>query len=372
MEKTKFKTLRKSLFCNNLAFILFMLPLFNLHSKEIDNPWLQGLDGNRVYVLYESDNEKDIVVHYRIKNDDSNALMKSSTKFYRKTSYGGNTFVHRILLDYLKFGTVYEYWIESKKKYEFRVPNKDGEFTFTNMGDNRSGIKIWRQVATNMASENPDFMIFNGDLAYKKEYNYWIDEFFVEEAQAMFSKYPFYNSVGNHEKWNDNSQAFTQSTSISKEPSPYFSFEKGDALFLILNTEVGVGRNSQQWEFATEQLRHSKKKWKIVVFHIPAYSSGAHGENKAMKLMTENIFEKYGVKLILTGHSHYYQHNLINGIHHMVIGGGGSPLYSPKKASYTINQAKKYHHALVKVNSERIKFIVKDLNMDIIDEFEIK
>jgi predicted phosphodiesterase len=369
---TKITSLHKYLKYNALVLLLAVLSVYNLTSKEISKPWLQGLDANQLYVLVESDDTKDITVNYRIKGEETYQDMTASTKFYRQPSIGGNTYVHRILLNNLKYGTEYEYWIDSKEKYHFRVPNEDGEFTFANMGDSRSGTKFWRKIITNMGSENPDFMIFNGDLAYKKEYNYWIDEFFVPEAQTVFTQYPFYNTPGNHEKWNENTQAFTQSTSISKEPRPYYSFERGDALFLILNTEVAVGANSQQWKFAEEQLKHTHKKWKIVVFHIPAYSSGAHGENKAMKLMTEKIFEKQGVQLILTGHSHFYQHNLVNGIHHMVIGSGGSGLATPVKATYTIEQAKTYHHALVNVNSDRIKLTVKDIDMKVIEDFEIK
>lgn len=372
MKITKLNRLHKSLLYSALLVVLVFINDSMAISKEINKPWLQGLDGNNIYVLVESDAPNDIVLNYKNIDDISNKILNEKTKFYRKTNFGGNTYIHRFLLQNLDYGANYEYWINSEEKYRFRVPNKVGEFTFTNMGDNRSGIKIWKQIAVNMASEKPDFMIFNGDLAYKKEYNYWIDELFVDEAQTMFTQYPFYNTPGNHEGWNDNTKAFTQSTSISKEERPYYSFERGDALFLILNTEVGVGPNSQQWDFAVEQLKNSDKKWKIVVFHIPAYSSGAHGENKNMKRMTDKIFEKYGVQLILTGHSHYYQHNLVNGIHHMVIGGGGSPLYAPEKASYTVSQAKKYHHAIVNVNSERIKFIVKDKEMNIIDDFEIK
>ena len=372
MKKTKNSSAHKFIIYSALVLLMAIIPSYILVSKEINKPWLQGLDANQLYVLVESDNTKDIIVNYRIKDDETYQDMSSSTKFYRKTNFGGNTYVHRILLDNLEYGTEYEYWIDSNEKFKFRVPNKEGEFTFANMGDNRSGTKFWRKVITNMGKENPDFMIFNGDLAYKKEYNYWIDEFFVTEAQTVFTQYPFYNATGNHERWNENTQAFMQSTSISQEARPYYSFERGDALFLILNTEVGVGSNSQQWKFAEEQLKHTDKKWKIVVFHIPAYSSGAHGENKAMKLMTEKIFEKHGVQLILTGHSHYYQHNLVNGIHHMVIGGGGSGLATPTKASYTVEQAKKYHHAIVNVNSERIKFIVKDIDMKVIDDFEIR
>jgi predicted phosphodiesterase len=373
MKKTNYSHPHKLLIYSVLLLIALLLPTYSALSKQINKPWLQGLDGNRLYVLVEADNTNKITVHYSEVGDPKKQVFQSSTKFTRQTSFGGETYVHRILLQNLHYGSEYEYWIDKKEKYTFRVPKESGEFTFVNMGDSRSGIKIWNKIVLDMSSEKPDFMIFNGDLAYKKDYKYWIDEFFTDNAQTMFSQYPFYNTPGNHERWNENTMAFTQSTAISKEETPFYSFEKGDALFLILNTEVAVGQNSQQWKFAVEQLKNSNKKWKIVAFHIPAYSSGgSHGENKAMKLMTEKIFEKYGVDLILTGHSHYYQHNLVNGIHHMVIGSAGSPLYTPVKADYTVKQAKKYHYAVINVNSERIKLTIKGMDKEIIDEFEIK
>lgn len=372
MKKTNITFVGKSFIYKILVLAILLTPAYSVISKQIDKPWLQGLDGNRLYVLIESDNADNITVYYTNLDDPKHQILHSSTKFFRKTNLGGETYVHRILLQNLEYGAKYQYWTNEKEKFTFKIPQKTDDFTFVDMGDSRSGIKIWKKMITNMASEKPEFMIFNGDLAYKKEYQYWVDEFFVDEAQTVFTQYPFYNTAGNHEGWTDNTKAFTQSTAINPKATPYYSFEKGDALFLILNTEVSVGVNSQQWKFAADQLKNSTKKWKIVVFHIPAYSSGAHGENKNMKNMTENIFEKYGVKLILTGHSHFYQHNLVNGIHHMVIGSAGSPLYTPKKADYTINQAKKYHYAVVNVNPERIKMTIKGMDKEVIDEFEIK
>jgi hypothetical protein len=62
----------------------------------------------------------------------------------------------------------------------------------------------------------------------------------------------------------------------------------------------------------------------------------------------------------------------VNDINHLVIGGGGSPLYSPKKAKYTVAQAKKYHHAIITVDENMIEVKVRDLDMNTIDEFEIK
>jgi predicted phosphodiesterase len=342
-----------------------------MEAKEIDKPWLQGFDSDRIYVLLESDSPDDITLYFAPFGQENGQIDSVKTLFHRTTNYGSRTYIHRFLLTDLVPELAYSYWFSSSVKYSFTLPKKTGEITFANMGDNRSNPKVWNKVIENMAADKPDFMIFNGDLAYKKEYNYWVEEFFTPTAQSVFTEYPFVNSIGNHEGWNDNSKAFLQSLEMSKEPKEYFAFEQGEALFLILNTEVGVGPNSSQWKFAKDQLNSTDKQWKIVVFHIPAYSSGAHGENKNMKRMTSKIFEKYGVDLILTGHSHYYQRNVVNGINHLVIGGGGSPLYSPKKAKYTVSQAKKYHHAIVTVNKKKIAVEVKDLDMKTIDKFEL-
>lgn len=372
MKNTNINYSHKLFIYSTLLIVLALQSSLYVFAKEIEKPWLQGFDTDRMYVLVESDSPKDITLYYSPFGQESSQVDSVKTLFYRTTNFGSRTYIHRFLLTGLIPEWAYSYWFDENEKYSFQQPKELGEISFANMGDNRSNPKVWNKVISNMASEKPDFMMFNGDLAYKKEYNYWIDEFFTSTAQAIFTEYPFVNSIGNHEGWNDNSKAFLQSLEMTKKPKEFFTFEKGEALFLILNTEVGVGPNSSQWKFAKEQLNSTNKKWKIVVFHIPAYSSGAHGENKNMKRMTSRIFEKYGVDLILTGHSHYYQRNVVNDINHLVIGGGGSPLYSPEKAKYTVAQAKEYHHALITVNSDMIKVEVRDLDMNTIDEFEIK
>ena len=82
---------------------------------------------------------------------------------------------------------------------------------------------------------------------------------------------------------------------------------------------------------------------------MPAYCSGGHGENADLIALTSAVFEKRGVDMLLTGHSHFYQHNLVRGIHHMVIGSAGAPLYDPTNASYTLRSVKQYNWAICDV-----------------------
>ena len=67
-----------------------------------------------------------------------------------------------------------------------------------------------------------------------------------------------------------------------------------------------------------------------------------------------------------------YQHNLVNGIHHVITAGGGAPLYDPEKANYVVKSAKEHHYCIVEINSDRFSLTAKDLDGKVIDSFEIK
>jgi hypothetical protein len=109
---------------------------------------------------------------------------------------------------------------------------------------------------------------------------------------------------------------------------------------LVLNNYVDYDIGDPQWNFAKNDLETSTAKFKIVAFHKPAVCYGGHDIDSDMLSMTTLIFEKNGVDFVMNGHNHYYQHNLKNGIHHMVIGSMGAPLYSPSTGTYTIHSEK--------------------------------
>jgi len=114
-----------------------------------------------------------------------------------------------------------------------------------------------------------------------------------------------------------------------------------------LDTEVSYAPGSPQYIFAQNDLAATTRTWKIVACHKPAYCSGGHGEDTGMKTMTANIFEPAGVDLVIAGHSHFYQHNLVHNVHHLVVGTSGAPLYVPTTASYTIRSIQDYNYAVL-------------------------
>jgi hypothetical protein len=61
------------------------------------------------------------------------------------------------------------------------------------------------------------------------------------------------------------------------------------------------------------------------LFHHPPYSSGSkHGSDNQLREIVEPIFVKYGVKVVLTGHDHFYERiKPQKGIYYFVSGAGG-------------------------------------------------
>ena len=74
--------------------------------------------------------------------------------------------------------------------------------------------------------------------------------------------------------------------------------------------------------------------------------------------LTTKVFEPNKVDLVLTGHSHFYQHNLVNGIHHLVIGTAGAPFKDLGNASYTLKSAKEYNYAVIDMTPATLHLVV--------------
>jgi predicted phosphodiesterase len=152
--------------------------------------------------------------------------------------------------------------------------------------------------------------------------------------------------------------AFTRAPSSSPNSQDYFSFDYGDMHILVLDTEVSYAPGSPQYMFVQNDLAATTRAWKIVACHKPAYCSGGHGEDAGMIAMTTNIFEPAHVDLVIAGHSHFYQHNLVHNLHHLVVGTAGAPQYVPTTASYTIKSVQVYNYAIFDVTPATLRITV--------------
>jgi predicted phosphodiesterase len=321
--------------------------------------------------MVESDKKDTVTVHYgtSIKYEKT-----AKTAFYLQTSVG--TYMHRVKISDLVDSSTYFYFAtqgtDKSEDASFRSSIPSGAFfRFAAMGDCRSNPDIHRSIAREIKKHNPYFSLYAGDLNFNGKYGDWKEEFFVNTELDLSASAPFYNAIGNHEQWTQDTKAFQQAPDSKSYKQEYYSFDYADLHILVLSTQHTFTEGSDQYKFAEADLRETKAKWKIVIFHEPAYCSGSRGENKKMQKVSEQLFEPNKVDIVIAGHTHFYQHNLVKGIHHFILGGAGAPLYDYKEANYTIKSAKTFHYAIFDANFNRIKCTVYDLYGKEIDNLEL-
>ena len=64
----------------------------------------------------------------------------------------------------------------------------------------------------------------------------------------------------------------------------------------------------------------------VVAMHYPPFSSSLFTLSKSAKYLRKKyvpLFEKYHVKMVLTGHTHIYERSIKSGVHYIIAGPAG-------------------------------------------------
>jgi 3',5'-cyclic AMP phosphodiesterase CpdA len=122
--------------------------------------------------------------------------------------------------------------------------------------------------------------------------------------------------------------------------------------------------------------------------HHPPYSSGSHGVVEATEAISASetnvilnvreylvpLFEEYNVDLVFCGHDHLYERSYKNGVHYIVSGGGGAPLY---EVNQTPNPYQKYavscnHYCIVEVSFDNVTVAAYTKEGILFDQMSLK
>jgi hypothetical protein len=109
--------------------------------------------------------------------------------------------------------------------------------------------------------------------------------------------------------------------------------------------------------------------------HHPPYTAveRRQGDNPHVTALVP-MLEKYKVTAAFFGHDHNYQHYLKNGVHYVVTGGGGAPLYDVNKPDPTITKkvASIENFVSVSVTGKTAKVQAITIDGKVIDEYQFE
>jgi hypothetical protein len=259
------------------------------------------------------------------------------------------------------------------------APRGPADFQFVVYGDTRTRHDMHRRVLAAVIKHGiPDFVMHTGDLvANGADSAQW--PVFFEIEHELLSKTAFFPSLGNHERNNRQFYDFFDVT------TPYYSFDWGQAHFIVLNSDIGnaaVSRAAKE-TFWNEQVRwleedlarSQQADFRFVTAHHPPMTAVARrqGDNPEMTALIP-LFEKEHVTAGFFGHDHNYQHYLKNGVHYVITGGGGAPLYDVDKPPAGITQKviSTEHFVSVHVSGKSAKIEALALDGSVLDRIELK
>ena len=146
----------------------------------------------------------------------------------------------------------------------------------------------------------------------------------------------------------------------------YYSFDWSNVHFICLDSndslESAARGDGEMLRWLENDLRATRKFWRVVAFHHPPYTSGVYQNDPLCSLARQHIvpiLETYGVQLVLNGHEHSYQRSYDiragaalprgTGTLYMTSGGGGAALYPVTSHPLIAFGSSTYHYLRIDV-----------------------
>lgn len=383
----KIKLVKIIIFIIPIALVLLFYPIISgtgpwLQYPGLKGPYLSWVDDPKrtMTISWETPEECDSIVNYGLK---SNPTFTDTIIINAQTKY------HSITLTGLIPDSQYKYQVSSTNQelwgldetYYFRTAHDTNQKTkFVIYGDIRPGTfesNMHAPIVQAISREKPEFVINVGDLVNRpKRLDHW-DRFFFE-IKDLASSVPYFSALGNHE-YDEGSDPdyganyfkffnFPQ----NGESEFYYYFTYSNILFITLNmstSDLIISQSEVDWlERIINLPDNIYKLWKIVYFHVPPFSSGAHDDNPEIIEKMVPIFEKYNLTVI-AGHDHNYEYIIVNNIHYIVTGGGGAPLeLNLRNKPYTIYKESTFCYTLVEVEGNHMTLITKRLDGSVVQQ----
>jgi 3',5'-cyclic AMP phosphodiesterase CpdA len=186
------------------------------------------------------------------------------------------------------------------------------------VGHSGSRIRATGAAMSRLAGDDPwDVLLLLGDNAYPAGNPDRLDDtVFGPFGPVLDGGAELLAVLGNHDVKGRRVAEMARRLGI---PGRWWSRTIGDVLLVGLDSNRP--RDPEQRAWLERTLGGSDAPWKIVALHHPPYSAGYQGSHHSVREAFVPLFERYGVRLVLSGHDHDYQRSkVLAGVTYVVSG----------------------------------------------------
>lgn len=197
-----------------------------------------------------------------------------------------------------------------------------------------------KKTVENIIDKSPELVLGLGDYSYGESAKCWLHLInpIHDKMKIVLGNHDhlFYTTATN---FYSNPELLQQYLNYFKLNRQFYSFNYQNVHFIAMSTEVPYEHGSKQYHFVKNDLRRTVSNpdidWVVVFYHRVAYTSPAFiGSIRAIRDTYHPLFEKYGVDLVIQGHSHNYQRSYPIKFNH---NDSLNPFVTDKNTTY-------YHH----------------------------
>ncbi len=252
------------------------------------------------------------------------------------------------------------------------APSGPAPFTFIVFGDTRSRHDVHKKMVDLISKEQASLVIHTGDLVSNGNNADDWDKFFDIERDLLRMA-AFYPMLGNHER---EAPVYARYFDFPGGNCQRYSFDWGDVHFAVMDTSGGLDTPDfdGQVKWLQKDLSSNKKSLTFVAFHNPLYTVMENRRASAAKLAEriEPMLLAAGVTAVFCGHDHNYQHHLKDGVHYIVTGGGGAPLYDGTPIpGITVKFAKIENYVRIRAEGNKAHAEAVDIDGKLLDSFDL-
>ncbi|PIP95941.1 MAG: hypothetical protein COW00_01750 [Bdellovibrio sp. CG12_big_fil_rev_8_21_14_0_65_39_13] len=204
-------------------------------------------------------------------------------------------------------------------------------------------LSIAQVIEKKIQEKDVQFILNTGDIVQEGDQdNEWKQ--FLSTGNIYMGKVPLIAAIGNHDY-----RGTKGKNVIPKLFKKYLrwnqSDDQGDMVLdfesfrlMVFNSnyfKIKRKEEKKQLQWMINQFEEARrlKKPMIVSMHYPIFSSSMNrftsGSVRKMRRRLEPLLREYGIKLVLSGHTHMYERSFKDGVHYVVAGPAGGRVNDP-------------------------------------------